>query len=659
MSQTSNSGEEPEVDAAAQPQDAPELPEVTDAAQPQTPKPPLFKRRKTWVWLVVAAIAAWFVVTLGLTAFHAQQANKAINAMVDQIAAGDPEAAQVSIDEARAATKSAQSDINGLPLAALRIVPYFNTNLTGVDSFLTGALSVLDGAEVANQLYADLSGEDGGPGVFENGRINIQAVKDMQPQVEQIQSDLNAAQAAIDEMPGNISPVLRQVSDKATEQIEGIQKGMRIYEMLRPDLPQLLGADSPQTYLVVFHNPAELYAGGGASLNAALLQFDNGKMEVVDKGAVSTHFFPGNPEVPWDPVAGGPYYAESGATDGFAWSNLHQDFRVAGEDMMRSWVANGGQPVDGVISLDPVALAAAVEATGPIESELYGEITAENLVQKLFYEGYSEDWAAQAKRHEINQQLIEEMLTRMQDGGAALSIARAMFSTAPGQHIRIYLSDGREEKALREAEADGAQPASEPDRIAFYTQNQNASKVDIFQTRELVHDVALNADGSASVTQTATVTNNAPDNATPLSQRIGYTTRWAFHWNIALLPKKAKNVEITANEGEVKVDDTVYTDTDGRKAVRIGRWIPPGESSVITLTYTLPAGTFGSDGNLEYRASVEHQLLINQATLTVNVQGPSQPTPLEGDWTVQGNDATTTFVVTQPTTIALGYGDRA
>lgn len=631
----------------------------SDSGVPAAPKRPLYKRPSTWIWAAAAAIAAWFLVTLGMTAFHAQQANKALNAMVDQIAAGDPQAAQASIDQARAASEAAQGDINGLPLAALKVIPYFNTNLTGANEFLTGALSVLDAAEVSNTLYADLSGNNGGPGVFEDGRINIAALESMQPQVEQIQTDLTAAQAAIDGMPESISPVLRTVSDKATEQIEGIQKGMRIYEMMRPDLPQLLGADGPQTYLVVFHNPAELYAGGGASLNAALLQFDDGKMEVVDKGAVSTHFFPGNPQVPWDPVAAGPYYEESGATDGFAWSNLHQDFRVAGQDMMRSWVANGGQPVDGVISLDPKALAAAIEATGPIESPLYGEITADNLVQKLFYEGYSEDSAAQAKRHEINQQLIEEMLSRMQDGGAALGIARAMFSTAPGQHVRIYLSDGRQEKALREAAADGAQPGPAPDRIAFYTQNQNASKVDIFQTREIVHDVTLNADGSASVTQTATVTNNAPENNTPLSQRISYTTRWAFHWNIALLPKRATDVEISANDGEIKTDDRIYTDVDGRKAVRVGRWIPPGESSVITLTYSLPAGTFGTDGNLEYRAGVEHQLLINEATLTVNVQGPSEPTPLEGDWTVADTSATTTFVVTEPTTIALGYGDKA
>jgi hypothetical protein len=309
-----------------------------------------------------------------------------------------------------------------------------------------------------------------------------------------------------------------------------------------------------------------------------------------------------------------------------------------------------------VISLDPAALQAALEVSGPIQSELYGEINADNLVSKLFYEGYSEDWAAQEQRHQVNQQLIDEMLARMQNGNAALSIGRAIFSTAPGHHVRVYLSDGRLEKVLHEARADGAQPDPEPDRIAFFTQNQNASKVDIFQTRIVVHDVDLEDDGSASVVQTAIVTNNAPaEGGSPLSDRIGYTTRWLFHWNILLLPDGAQDVKLSANPGEIKPDDRVFTDVDGREAVRIGRWMAPGESSTITLSYRLPDGTFGSDGNLEYRAGVEHQLTTNDVDLTVNVTGPSQPTPLEGDWTVNGDRSSTRFAVTEPTTLALRY----
>ena len=238
---------------------------------------------------------------------------------------------------------------------------------------------------------------------------------------------------------------------------------------------------------------------------------------------------------------------------------------------------------------------------------------------KLFCEEYSEDPAAQEERHKVNQQLIDEMLA---DAGQqhGLTIGRAIFHS-PGQHIRIRLSDGRMEKALREAEADGAQPDPEPDRIAFYTQNQNASKVDIFQERRVVHDAYLDENGGATVVQTAKVTNNAPDNGTPLDQRISHTTRWAFHWNVVFLPEDAEDVKIAANPGEIKQDTRVFTDVDGRKAVRVGRWIPPGDSSYITVSYRLPDGTFGSDGNLEYRASVEHQLTINDVDPTVNVYG--------------------------------------
>ena len=111
-------------------------------------------------------------------------------------------------------------------------------------------------------------------------------------------------------------------------------------------------------------------------------------------------------------------------------------------------------------------------------------------------------------------------------------------------------------------------------------------------------------------------------------------------------------------EGEIKTDERVFTDVDDRQAVRVGRWIPPGGSSYITVSYRLPDATFGTDGNLEYRAGVEHQLTINDVDLTVTVTGPSQPQPLEGDWAVDGNRATTHFAVTGPTTLALGFGDR-
>jgi len=615
-----------------------------------------WQRPSTWILIVLAVLLVWLLIGLALTGWHAKQASSAINAATAQMTSGDPVAAADSIESARSYTDALKDDVNSLPVSALKVIPYVRTNLAGATVFASAAMHVLDAAQVSNQMFAKLTGTDGsGQPVFANGRVDVAALEPLNPLLDQVDVDLAQANVALHQMPTDISPLLRKYADEAQGRIDGIQRGISVYRKVEPKLPTLLGETTPARYLVVFHNPGELYPGGGAALNTAVVQFDQGQMEVLEKGPVSPDFT--NPEFPWDPVSGGPYYEEHNAEDGFAWSNLHQDFRVTGENMMRMWVASGHEPVDGVISLDSTALAAAVTATGPIDAQLYGQITGENLVQKLFFEGYNEDVAAQQQRHEVNQQLIDEMLARMQGGAGALTIGRAIFATAPGQHIRIHLSDDRLAKALRESQVDGAQPKPEPDRIAFYTQNQNASKVDIFQTRTLIHDVYLEEDGSASVVQTAKVDNNAPaEGGSPLEDRIGYTTRWAFHWNVVFLPEGAEDVKIAANPGEIKTDDRVFTDVDGRQAVRVGRWIPPGGSSYITVSYRLPDATFGTDGNLEYRAGVEHQLTVNDVDLTVNVHGPSTPTPQEGDWVVDADRASTRFPVTEPTTLALRYG---
>ena len=606
--------------------------------------------------IAVAGLAIWFWISVAVLGWHAYGARSSLNAMTEQITAGDTSGAAASIESARSDVVAAQQSITSLPIAALNVVPFFRTNLDGADRFLSSAQELLDASVVINDVYANLTGGTGEKAVFDNGTINIGPLQRIEPQMMQMSDDISRAQEFLDEIPDDISPVWRGVVDQTADRVDGASRALRVYEGILPELPVLLGEDEPATYLVVFHNPGELYAGGGAALNAALMQFDNGKMEIVDKGAVSSYFFPGNPSVPWNPVAKGPYYAQTGAEDGFAWSNLHQDFRISGEDMMRSWVANGGAPVDGVISLDPVALQAAVAASGPIESTLYGEVDADNLVNKLLYEEYNEDAASQEQRHQANQKLIDEVFARMQSSSGALTIGRAMISTAPGQHIRIYLSDERLEKVLRDAGTSGEQPQPQPDRIAFYTQNQNASKVDIFQARKVIHNVRLNADGSAHVVQTAEVTNNAPDNGTPLSRRKSYTTRWAFHWNIVLLPAGAQDVKLAANPGQIKQDERVFTDVDGREAVRVGRWIPPGESSIVTVSYDLPAGTFGSDGVLDYRVGVEHQLTVADTDLTVNVLGPSAPEPREGEWRINGALASTAFPVSEPTTLAVAFG---
>ena len=75
-----------------------------------------WQRPRTWVLVLVGLLAAWFVVSLGMLAWHGREANAALATMTDQIAAGDSAGAAASIESARSNTRAAQSGITSLPV---------------------------------------------------------------------------------------------------------------------------------------------------------------------------------------------------------------------------------------------------------------------------------------------------------------------------------------------------------------------------------------------------------------------------------------------------------------------------------------------------------------------------------------------------------------
>ena len=93
-------------------------------------------------------------------------------------------------------------------------------------------------------------------------------------------------------------------------------------------------------------------------------------------------------------------------------------------------------------------------------------------------------------------------------------------------------------------------------------------QVDIFQARKVIHNVRLNADGSAHVVQTAEVTNNAPTTerrcpgarATPPGGPSTGTSSYC---------RPVRRMKLAANPGQIKQDERVFTDVDGREAVRV------------------------------------------------------------------------------------------
>ena len=49
-------------------------------------------------------------------------------------------------------------------------------------------------------------------------------------------------------------------------------------------------------------------------------------------------------------------------------------------------------------------------------------------------------------------------------------------------------------------------------------------------------------------------------------------------------------------------------------------------------------------------------MTVADTDLTVNVLGPSEPEPREGEWRINGTLASTRFPVSEPITLAVGFG---
>jgi len=615
--------------------------------------------------LVLVIGGAWVGLGLkssaGVIQSEASAAQTSIEAVKAQLEAGDYAAAAASAKNAQGHVSFAAAAADARQVRIVGGLPVVGQAVDDLDNLIGAATDLSTASSRIVLVYGAATGKaTTGPSLFSGGKVDFTVLDETAGAVSSALAEIDDATTRLNSVEGTLpgTSAMANARDKALGQIAPLKDTLTTMQGVLARIPAALGKGGSKSYLLVTLNPAELYPGGGAALSAALVKFTDGKLTVPIRGTVSTKLFPGNPKVTWKHVAGPPYYENDGAA-AFAYSDLHPDFHLTALEMQRSWVANGEKPVDGVITLDPVALSAALSVTGPVTSDVYGEINSQNLVQKLLVDAYSDFGADQEKRHQLNEQLMNTVFARLTGGSGALSLLKALASTAPGRHFRVHVDDKALQATVVSSGLDGGFPTPTGDFLAVFSQNQNGSKVDIFQKRDVGHVVTIAADGSASVATTMKVTYAVPANGRKSTDRVGYFTDWSFNWYLAYLPPGASLVSYTSPSTDPgdKDDSTVYPDSAGRTVVRVGRWTAAGGTTMVTLKYTLPPGTFSSDSGLRYTLTTVPQPMIPDPTMSILVRGPGTATVTGGaaGWTVSGGTATTTGALNTVSTQVVGW----
>lgn len=161
--------------------------------------------------------------------------------------------------------------------------------------------------------------------------------------------------------------------------------------------PPMLGAGGTRNYLLMIQNNAEARATGGIPGAVALLTVDKGRLTLGMQSGPA-HIGVMSPVLAVDAEQERIYSTRLGMY--LQDVNLTPDFPTAASTTQAMWKKKTGQLVDGVISVDPVALGYLLDASGPVKiaspapaalagGALPAELSSQNVVPTLLSDVYA------------------------------------------------------------------------------------------------------------------------------------------------------------------------------------------------------------------------------------------------------------------------------
>ena len=406
------------------------------------------------------AIAALAIVLLAALIFTAWQvwrverdlsrAQSSGQRLIDATQSKDRAARNQALSEFLLASKAANNHTTGPLWSVLTHVPVFGDDAEGVRA-LTRSLDTV-AARGVEPLIGTVDEVDG---ISAGGRVDLDKVTALQDPVTRARAAFRDGYAAVADLDssGYAGP-LQGRFNTYVDQVGDLSRALGSAQKATEILPGFLGADGPRTYLLVFQNNAEIRATGGLPGSWAEVSAKNGKAEIVRQGSAPA--FPRR-DTPILPLSAGELEVYSDLLGVyFQDANFTPDFPRAAELMSAHWEEKYGDKLDGVISLDPVALSYLLEGTGPV---VVGDVTLtpENAVEELLNRPYIEQGTV--AQDEFFAEAARSIFTAATgDLDAPLEFVRGLAKAADEQRFRLASFTPSQAEQLSDTQVVGALP---------------------------------------------------------------------------------------------------------------------------------------------------------------------------------------------------------
>lgn len=423
--------------------------------------------------------------------------------------------------------------------------------------------------------------------------------------------------------PYLLPPLQRAVDQLRNRLIKNTELAQRAADAARL-LPAILGGDSPRRYFVAFQNNTELRATGGLIGNWGELTANGGRLRLTRFGRLRELNDGGiHPRVLHMPAEFVDHYRGFDVSDSWQQVNVSPDFPTTARVITDLYPQSGGEPIDGVIAIDPPGLASLLALTGPVTAPGWPEpVTASNVVDITLRSAY-ERFPVQDERvtflGDLSRAVFEAFTAA--DLGSPATVLRGLARATTTGHLLLYLNRPAEEDLVGQLGADGAIPPLKGDGLLVVDQNLSANKVDLYLHRRLTYDVALDPSRQpAALTGRIDLTldNRAPSKGLPSAVIGPYDSRFAPGENRTYLslysPFIARSPTIDGLPAQFDVQPEL-----GRLAASTTVSIPALQASTIRLDIggRLELGPGGW-----YRLDLGHQPLITADEVAVSVSVP-------------------------------------
>lgn len=466
--------------------------------------------------LAVGAVCGAYAVAASSARPPAERGLERLQQGMDAARAGDDDLATRRLAEAADAFEEADRHLGSWYAAPARALPVIGDNARATATMASAAASVArDGTHAA--LEADIDGL-----TVQDGRLDLDRVRALAGPLDDVATVLHAADAdlaALDD--GWLLPPVAERLDRIRADVASARPDVDLAADATRVVPAIFGGDGDRRWLVAFVTPVEARGRTGFFGNFAELTAVDGDVEMTRFGRASELEDGGTPG-PARTLSGPDDYLDRWArfSPAAVWRNvtMSPDFPSVGQVVTELYPQSGGQPVDGVIAIDPVGLAALLEFTGPIEVPDVAEpLTADNAAQFLLHDQYVA-FADNTDRIDTLETLARATFDRLTTGDLPSPevVGDILGEVVRAGHIHAYGADPDHQELFTEIGLDGGLPEVEGDSFGVVANNAAGNKIDLFLQRSI--DYAADWDpatGEVGATATVTLTNTAPSDGLP------------------------------------------------------------------------------------------------------------------------------------------------